>query len=223
MHWFHYGISSRRYLNVILSFRSRQQEIYNRQRQVWRALYKKADQKIRVSMIHSKKATFRWACERFYYITLLCCWTLWLWGFTRWDDKGLYRGWLVRCSLIRETTAQTGTYIRVCHCQSPAIRANKEAATNGPRRWTKDQIKKSTHFRRCGNNPQRQTKYTDRRHEASQYAGGKIPGHSQQHYPAKQATCHECQKRGHLQKMCKTRKIETFSKEENNKHVFLGQ
>ena len=73
------------------------------------------------------------------------------------------------------------------------------------------------------NNTQRQaTKHTDRRHEPeSRIRCGKISEHSQ-HYPAKQATYHKCQKRGHLQKLYKIRKAETVSKKENNEHAFVG-
>ena len=82
--------------------------------------------------------------------------------------------------------------------------------------------KKSTHFRRRGNDPQRQTKYTDWRCEPESVCTrcGKIPGYSQQHCPAKQATCHKCQKRGHFQKMCKTRKIETVFQRKKTMNMY---
>ena len=51
---------------------------------------------------------------------------------------------------------------------------------------------------------------------------GKVPGHNPQHCPAKQATCHKCQKKGHFQKMCKTKKVEAVSTERNSEQVFLG-
>ena len=51
---------------------------------------------------------------------------------------------------------------------------------------------------------------------------GKVPGHNPQHCPAKLATCHKCQKKGHFQKMCKTKKVEAVSTERNSEQVFLG-
>ena len=51
---------------------------------------------------------------------------------------------------------------------------------------------------------------------------GKVPGHNPQHYPAKQATYHKCQKKGHFQKMCKIKKVEAVSTEGNSEQVFLG-
>ena len=86
--------------------------------------------------------------------------------------------------------------------------------------------KKSAHFKRCMSNPLRQlTKnIPDRRREPESCSRcGKTPGHNQQHCPARLATCHKCQKKGHFQKMCRTKKVETVSTgEESCDQVFLG-
>ena len=135
------------------------------------------------------------------------------------QDAGLSEKLQLEPKLTLESAIAKVRQSELIKKQQPTVRGDEqkiEAISN----------KKSAHFKRRMSDPLRQlTKnIPDRRREPESCSRcGKTPGHSRQHCPARQATCHKCQKKGHFQKMCRTKKVETVSTgEESCDQVFLG-
>ena len=124
------------------------------------------------------------------------------------QDAALSKKLQLEANLSLESTIEKVRQSELIKQQQPTVRGDEqkvEAISN----------KKGAQFRKRENGPPKQiTKnIPDRRRETEACSRCGRTGHSQQHRdcPAKQATCRKSQKKGHLQNMCRTKKVETVS------------